>query len=108
MKIIAVTNQKGGVGKTTICFSIMRALAAQGLKVLAIDNDPQANLTESFLDNTEQQLTANVMDLYNGLNVQPQKIDGNLDLIGANIHLAKTGNKHYRSHSCLQDILCPD
>lgn len=94
MKIVAVTNQKGGVGKTTIAFNLMRSLADKGFKVLAIDNDPQGNLTDSFLENGVE-LTADIMDLYSGKTVYPQKIDNNLDLIGANIHLAKIADQDF-------------
>jgi chromosome partitioning protein len=47
-KVISFINQKGGVGKTTMAFNTAYALAANGNKVLAIDLDPQANLTLLF------------------------------------------------------------
>lgn len=55
MKTISVMNYKGGVGKTTISANIAAELAFNNKKVLAIDLDPQANLTFSFVDVNEWQ-----------------------------------------------------
>ena len=50
---IAISSQKGGVAKTTTCFSLGASLAERGQSVLLIDMDPQANLTVSFGINPE-------------------------------------------------------
>ena len=48
MRVIGFCNLKGGVGKTTACQNLAVALARRGLKVAALDLDPQSNLTTGF------------------------------------------------------------
>jgi chromosome partitioning protein len=48
MPVITMLNQKGGVGKTSTCYHLAGVLAQQGRRVLLVDNDPQASLTQGF------------------------------------------------------------
>lgn len=48
MKVVTLLNQKGGVGKTSSCHHLAGALARMGRRVLLVDNDPQASLTQGF------------------------------------------------------------
>ena len=48
MPVITALNQKGGVGKTSTCYHLAGTLALAGRRVLLVDNDPQASLTQGF------------------------------------------------------------
>ena len=62
--IVAITNQKGGVGKTTTAISLAAGLAQKGLDTLLVDLDPQANSTMSFVD--LDRLDGNMYDVLRG------------------------------------------
>ena len=90
-RIIAVANQKGGVGKTTTAINLSACLAALGKKVLAIDMDPQGNMTSGLgIEKTNLELT--VYDLILGEAEIEQVICKetleNLDVLPTNIDLS--------------------
>ena len=104
-KIIAIANQKGGVGKTTTSINLSSSLAALGKKVLAIDMDPQGNMTSGLgvnkddIDKTLYDMLIGrakaeeiiVKDAIENVDVIPT----NIQLSGAEIELLNVDDKEY-------------
>ena len=95
MVSIAIANQKGGVGKTTLALNLAQLISRKrNKKVLAIDNDPQGNLTGSFIENPEG-LSGEILDAYDDTPLQPVRITKSLYLLGANINLAPVAEREF-------------
>jgi chromosome partitioning protein len=114
--IIAIANQKGGVGKTTTAINLAAALASKGHKTLLLDLDPQANSSMSFLD--IHQLNGSIYEALTDQGIPLSQIlrsaerIPNLEVAPSTIALAKIEAKligeldsHYRLKDILQEIV---
>jgi chromosome partitioning protein len=113
-KVIAVANQKGGVGKTTTAVNLSACLAYKGKKVLVLDIDPQGNTTSGFgIDkNIERKSIYDV--LINDNNIEDTLLDtqieslkicpSNIELAGAEVELVSVISRETRLKMALYNI----
>jgi chromosome partitioning protein len=113
-KVIAIANQKGGVGKTTTTVNLSSCLAFKGKKVLTIDIDPQGNTT-SGLGIEKKGIEKSIYDvLINDVNIADTYIDtqvqnlklcpSNIQLAGAEVELVSVISRENRMKEALKDI----
>lgn len=114
-KIMAITNQKGGVGKTTTTVNLAASLAASGQRVLLVDLDPQGNATMgSGIEKRDLEITVYHVLLGRKSVIEARKkseigkydvLPANRDLAGAEVELVEFSQRETRLRDALQPVM---
>jgi len=114
-KVIAIANQKGGVGKTTTAINLGASLAAADMRTLLIDLDPQSNATSGLgiRKRSYSQSTYHVMVQGQSLSsvLQPTELEclfvapASRELVGATVELAQEGDRDQRLKSAIEPLV---
>lgn len=112
-KVIAIANQKGGVGKTTTSVSLSAALAEKGKRVLMVDCDPQGNATSGFgIDKRNLELSIYdvvideipIKDVILPTDYNIDIVPSEIGLAGAEVELSKAESREYRLRMAIDEI----